>query len=166
MVKKLDHRLVRRDEKARLVKKPAGLSLDRRGDDVDPSEALNAAVVAALILGQSAPAIAQRFGLPVSTVRRWEKAYDISNPIKRRDQLSDMLLVFIEQEIGALLTISMVTQDPEWIKKQPADVLAEFVSAKQDRMMSILAAFSKAQASKVQLQGEIIDEQTDHSSGP
>lgn len=159
--KKLDHRLVRRNEKARMVKKPKGLSLDRREGDIEPSEALSAAVIAALTLGQSAAVIAQRFGLPVTQVQKWEKAYDISNPIKRRDQLSDMLLVFIEQELNALLTISMVTQDEAWIRKQPANVLAEFVSAKQDRMMQILAAFSKAQASKMQIQGEIVDEQTD-----
>lgn len=159
MVKKLDRRLIRRDEKARMVKRPAELSLDRRDDDVQPSEALSAAVIAALTLGQAAPIIAQRFGLPVSTVRKWERAYDITNPIKRRDQLSDMILVFIEQELSALMTISMVTQDEEWIKKQPADVLGEFVSAKQDRMMQILAAYSKAQASKVQIQGELVDEQ-------
>lgn len=162
MAKRLDHRLVRRDEKARMVKRPPQLSLDRRDDDVAPSEALSAAVVAALTLGQSAAVIAQRFGLPVSTVKNWEKAYDISNPIKRRDQLSEMILVFIEQEISALMTISMITQDEEWIKKQKAEELAAFVSAKQDRMMAILAAYSKAQSSKVQIQGEIVDEQADY----
>lgn len=161
MVKKTDRRYIRRDETARMVKRPSGLSLDRRNDDVEPTEALSAAVVAALTLGQSATIIAQRFGLDVAQVKRWEKAYDISNPIKRRDQLSEMLLVFIEQELNALMTISMITQDEEWIKKQPADVLANFVSAKQDRMMQILAAFSKAQASKVQIQGAMEGEVVD-----
>lgn len=158
---RLDYRMVKRDGAVRLVKRPADLPLDRRTDGATANEGLTAAVVAALTLGQPAEAVAQRFGINLSTVQRWEKAYDISNPVKRRDQLSEMMLVFIEQEIASLMTISMVTQEAEWIKSQKASELAEYVSAKQDRMVAILAAFGKAQASRAALTQspvEVVDE--------
>lgn len=163
--KRLDYRMVKRHVPARTVKRPSQLDLDRRDQGVSPTEGLTAAVMAALTLGQPAEAVALRFGLSVTTVKRWEKAYDISNPVKRRDHLSELIMSFIEQEIASLMTISMVTQDDEWIKQQKAAELAEYIATKEDRVMGMLAAYSKAQASKAELvqtkQIEVVDEQRD-----
>lgn len=144
-----------------MVKRPSELDLNRRDADAGPSETLSAAVVAALMLGQPAAIIAQRFGLNVSTVRKWEEAYDISNPLKRRDNLSEMLMVFIEQELSSLMSISIATSDEEWIKGQDAAELATLIGVKQDRIMAVLAAYSKAQASKRAIQGEIVSDDDD-----
>lgn len=141
-----------------MVKKPSELELNRRDPGAPPSEALSAAVVAALMLGQPAAVIAQRFGLPAGTVRRWEEAYDISNPLKRRDSLSEMLMVFIEQELASLMSISIATSDEEWIKSQDASELAQLIGVKQDRIMAVLGAYSKAQDSRRAIEGEIVDD--------
>lgn len=161
---KPDPRLRPRRKFINTIEKPVRLELTRRTDGDDPSEPLKAAVMAALLLGQPAAQIAHQFGLPVATVRRWEAAYDISNPIKRRDNLSEMLLVFVEQELASLMSISIATSDEEWIKDQSASDLAMFVGAKQDRLMKILEAYSRAQASRSQLQGEVIVEEIDDSN--
>lgn len=139
-----------------MVKRPAELDLNRRDEDAGPSEALSAAVVAALMLGQPAAIIAQRFGLAVTTVKNWEAAYDISNPLKRRDSLSEMLMVFVEQELASLMSISIATSDEDWIKSQKASDLSQLVGVKQDRIMAVLAAYGKAQDSMRVIQGEII----------
>lgn len=142
-----------------MVKRPAGLDLNRRDPSATPSESLSAAVVAALMLGQPAIIIAQRFGLPTATVKRWEEAYDISNPLKRRDSLSEMLMVFVEQELASLMSISIATSDEDWIKSQDASDLAQFVGVKQDRIMAVLAAYSKAQDSRRAIQGEVVSDE-------
>lgn len=157
--KREDRRLIRRNEKARLVMRPSGLELTRRSTEEKPGDALKAAVVAALMIGQPAVQIAQQFGLSPALVRRWEEAFDITNPLERRDRLSEILLVFVEQEIASLLTISIATSDPEWIKEQSASELAVFIGTKQDRLMKILEAFSRAQQSKQTIQGTVVTEE-------
>ena len=114
--------------------------------------------MAALLLGQTAQQVAVRFGLPVTDVRRWEAAYDISNPLKRRDSLSEMLLVFVEQELASLMSISISTSDEDWIKDQNAADLAVLIGAKQDRLMKILEAYGRAQTSRTQIQGEVVND--------
>lgn len=156
-----DHRLVRRNDKVRVVRRPANLELTRRNDEEKPGEALRSAVLACLVLGHPIPKIAQQFGLSERVVEKWQEAFDITNPVKRRDSLSEQLLAFVEQEIAALMTISYTTMDEDWIKAQGAQELSIFMAAKQDRLMKILEAFSRAQQSRQQLQGEVVREGED-----
>ena len=137
-----------------MVRAPAAVTLNRRAGGEGPTETLQAAVLAALVLGLPSAQVALQFGLPPATVRRWEQAYDISNPIKRRDRLSEMLMIFLEQEIASLMTISIATQNEEWIKEQSATDLATYIATKQDRLMNILGAFGKAQDSRQKLEEE------------
>jgi hypothetical protein len=137
-----------------MIKRPAAVTLNRRSSGDGPSETLQAAVLASLVLGMPAAQVALQFGLPTASVKRWQEAYDISNPVKRRDHLSEMLLIFLEQEIASLMTISIATQDENWIKEQSATDLATFTSMKQDRLMQILQAFGKAQAARQTLEVE------------
>lgn len=125
----------------------------RRGQlnqqEVEPtSEGFRSAVQAALILGVPPEQIAQQYGLAVQTVRAWAKQFDITSPVRRRDTLSEKLLLFVEQELLALMAISVATMDEDWIKSQTASELALFVGAKQDRLMEILSAYGRTQQSK------------------
>lgn len=134
--------------KARIVHKPVNRELVQRENGITPQEGFKAAIQAALLLGVPALQIAQQYGLKTAEVQKWEVQFDISNPLKRRDDLSDDLLIFIRQELLSLTAISVATMDEEWIKSQDAGQLALFISAKQDRLMDIFQAHSKAQASK------------------
>lgn len=137
-----------------MVKRPARFSLTRRENGDGPSETLRAAVLASLVLGMPSAQVALQFGLPPATVRKWEQAFDITNPLQRRDRLSEMLMIFVEQEIASLMTISIATQDENWIKRQSAEDLAVYVATKQDRLMGVLAAYGKAQASAAEIEEE------------
>lgn len=112
-----------------------------------PSEGLKAAVMAALVIGTPSSQLALQYGLPLASVRKWEKEFDISDPVQREGRLGEMIMIFLEQEIASLLTISMVTQDEEWILKQSATELSTYVATKQDRVMKVLEAFGRAQTS-------------------
>jgi hypothetical protein len=150
-----DKRIRQPGELSRMVKRPAAITLNRRSSGDGPSETLQAAVLASLVLGMPSAQVALQFGLSTATVRRWQEAYDISNPLKRRDHLSEMLMIFLEQEIASLMTISIATQDEEWILKQNATELSTFTSMKQDRLMQLLQAFGKAQASREVVEAEV-----------
>lgn len=156
--KKPDLRVRRRNEAARKVKKPDDLDLVRRPNELDAVEPLKAAVMAALLVGQPAQQIAQQFSLPMASVRRWEEAYDISNPIQRRDKISEMLVIFVEQEIKSLMAISIATSDDYWIQSQSANELAMFLNVKQDRLMKLLEVFGKASESIEQIkQSQVVE---------
>ena len=141
-------------ELSRMVKRPSNLTLNRREGAEGPSETLTSAVMSALMLGTPSAQIALQFGLPPATVRKWEEAYDISNPLKRRDRLSEMLMVFLEQEISSLMTISIATQDEEWIKEQSATDLSTYIATKQDRLIRILETYGRAQESTQEIEGD------------
>jgi hypothetical protein len=143
-----ERRIRQPGELSRMVRNPAQVNLNRRANNEGPTETLQAAVLAALVLGMPSAQVALQFGLPPTTVRRWEEAYNISNPLQRRDRLSEMLMIFLEQEIASLMTISIATQNEEWIQEQSATDLAVYIATKQDRLMAILGAYGKAQDSR------------------
>ena len=130
---------------SRMIQNPK-VKLTRRSGRATPSETLKAAVMAALVIGTPSSHIALRYGLSPATVRKWEREFDISDPVQREGRLGEMIMVFLEQEISSLITISMVTQDEEWILKQNATELSTYVATKQDRVMKVLEAFGRAQA--------------------
>jgi hypothetical protein len=149
---------ITRNTKARIVHQPVNRDKVQRENDITPSEGFKAAVQAALLLGVPALQIAQQYGLKVEQVRQWEVQFDITSPMKRRDDLSDALLIFVRQELLSLTAISVATMDEEWIKAQNASELALFISAKQDRLMDIFAAYGKTQESKRKIEEAIADE--------
>lgn len=148
----MPQRKVKRDPTVRFVRKPKDRQLVQRNESFTPGQGLKAAVQAALVLGIPAQQIAQQYGLSPALVRRWEQAFDITSPLKRRDALSESLLAFVQQELLALMAISIATMDEEWIKDQRAGELAQFVSAKQDRLMEILSAYGRTQVSQQQIE--------------
>lgn len=130
-------------EKASL---PDFLSILPDGEDKD--KAIKAAAQAALLLGQSASQVALQYGLHQSVVTRWQDTIITAGAVGRRDRLSDMLMVFIEQELKSLMAISIVTSDEKWIRRQSADQLAHYVAVKSDRLMAMLAAFGRAEETR------------------
>ena len=131
--------------------------MEKEGGIDEHSDGFQSAVQAALVLGVPPEQVAQQYGLEVRLVRQWASKFDITSPLKRRDTLSEKLLLFVEQELLALMAISIATMDESWIKAQTASELALFVGAKQDRLMEILAAYGRTQQSKQQ----IIDQNDD-----
>lgn len=121
---------------------PAYLDILPEGEEKE--KAVKAAAQAALLLGQPASQVSLQYGLPQSTVAQWEGVLITAGAVGRRDRLSEMLMVFIEQELKSLMAISIVTSDERWVRRQNADQLAHYVAVKSDRLMAMLAAFNRA----------------------
>lgn len=153
-----DRRLRRRNLAARMVEPEEEVSLTRRPDGEGPDSAIRAAVLASLLMGKSVSQIAIQYNLPYSTVRYWAERFDITNPVQRRDQLSEKLLTFVEAEIESLLAISLTTRDEDWILDQSASELAQFVAVKQDRLLNILAAYGRVTDHRNQLTAQIVED--------
>lgn len=145
-IPKRDIRVRRRNEAARMVEKPEDLDLNRIPSGGTRDEQMKAAVLASILLGQPVTAIAAQYNLPYQTVYNWKEAFDITNPVNRRDRLSENLLVFIEQEIKNMVAISIATSDTDWIRDQSASELASYISVKHASLMRVLEAFGKASA--------------------
>lgn len=146
-----DRRLRRRNLAARMVEPDEEVSLTRRPDGEGPDSAIRAAVLASLLMGKSVSQIAIQYNLPYQTVYGWAQRFDITNPIQRRDQLSEKMLTLVEQEIESLLAISLTTRDEDWILDQSASEIAQFVATKQNFLMNILAAYGRVTEHRNQL---------------
>lgn len=116
----------------------------------DKSKLIVAAAQAALILGTPEAQVSLQYGISPSKVRQWKDTLITVGAIGRRDRLSDMLMSFIEQEMKSLMAISIVTSDEDWIMRQNAGELAHFIAAKTDRLLMLLQAFGRVDASRQQ----------------
>lgn len=114
------------------------------------SKSLKAAVVASLYLGQPMGQIAAQYGLENDQVSHLKAKFDALGSVFRRDKLSDMLMVYIEQEIKSLMAISIATSNEKWIMGQNAGDMAMYVATKSDRLMQILQAFGRVTTEREQ----------------
>lgn len=161
-IPKRDNRVTRRNEAARMIQKPAGLELNRSSSETPKDEQMKAAVLAAILLGQPVAAIAAQYNLPNYTVQNWKNAFDITDPLARRDRLSESLLVFIEEELKNMIAISIATSDTNWIRDQTASELADYINVKNNIILKVLEAFGRSsdhadklrQQAVVQIEGE------------
>lgn len=144
-----------------MVEPEEEVSLTRRPDGEGPDSAIRAAVLASLLMGKSVSQIAIQYNLPYQTVYSWAAKFDITNPIQRRDQLSEKMLTLVEQEIESLLAISLTTRNEDWVLDQTASELAQFVATKQNFLMGILAAYGRVTEHRNQLAAAQIVEEDD-----
>lgn len=150
-------RVRRRNEAARMIETSEEVALVRRPDGEGPDGPIRAAVLAALLIGQPVAQVARTYNLPYHTVYQWSKAFDISNPIRRRDQLSESLLIFVQREIQSLMAISLITEKEEWVMGQNASEMAQYVAVKTEKLMAILQVFGRAAESRQKLTEETVD---------
>lgn len=112
------------------------------------SKTIRAAAQAALLLGTPPAQVALQYGLPQNTVFQWQDTIITAGAIGRRDKLSDQLMIFIEQELKSLMTISIITSNESWVKRQSASELAHYVAVKTDRLLLLLQAFGRVEESR------------------
>lgn len=108
-----------------------------------PKKLIKAAAQAAFIMGQPISQIALQYNLEMAEVASWRDTLITAGAIGRRDRLSDILMVYIEQEIKSLIAISIVTSDEDWIRDQHAGELATYIAIKSDRLFQVLQAFGR-----------------------
>ena len=103
-----------------------------------------AAVMAALLSGQSADAVAARYTLPVATVKRWKldlkaKADQLVEPQKKAE-VGDLLFDYLRETLTTLAVQVRQFRDPDWLRKQPASEAAVLHGVLTDKAIRLLAA--------------------------
>jgi transposase-like protein len=98
-----------------------------------------AAVMAALLAGETARGAARRFGISRTTVRRWRReawACAQNGPEKR--ELGAQLLEYLGEGLETRRVQLQAMGDPAWLKQQSARDLAMLYGVVFDQMVRLL----------------------------
>lgn len=112
------------------------------------SEEKKAAVLAALLMGQSVGHVAKEYKVPVGTVKGW-KSRQINGsesspvPTQKKAALGDLILGLLEEELIALQAMSRAFRDPDWLRKQNAADAAVLFGVMQDKAFRKIEALDR-----------------------
>lgn len=109
------------------------------------SEETKAAVMAALLAGQTIAQVASEYRIPVGTVNAWSaRAHQVpvvSAVGDRRERIGDLILSNLETLMIAVEEIvKSVSADKEWLRRQSASEVAVLVGVFADKAYRILEA--------------------------
>lgn len=106
-----------------------------------------AAVMAALLTGQSINSAAKEYRIPRSTVATWKKhakdgVYEGSRP--QKEKIGELLLDYLAANLRALRLQSEIFSDDSWLKNQDAGELAVLHGVMTDKAIRLMEAFGRA----------------------
>jgi transposase len=115
---------------------------------------VKAAVIAALMAGQSVSQVAKQYALPKGTVSNWkhrkaEGVRDDAGTVSRDgtqkagSSIGDLLVELVRENLKGLIAVSKLLQDDAWLRKQDAaeiGTLAGITHDKTTRMLEALEA--------------------------
>lgn len=109
------------------------------------SQETKAAIMAALLSGQSINSIAREYQIPKSTVANWSsdahKAADGVVPNTKKERIGELLLEYLEANLKALKAQAEQFADARWLSKQQADEAAVLHGVMTDKAIRLLEAF-------------------------
>ena len=107
------------------------------------SAEVKAAVMAALLTGQTVSWVAKEYKIPRSTIRSWK--YRIGGVAKsspqKKQAIGDKLIELIHVQLDTLKKQYTVMADPAWIKQQSAADMAVLTGVTLDKNIRIMEAF-------------------------
>jgi transposase len=108
---------------------------------------VRAAVVAALLAGQSVSQVAKEYKLPKGTVSNWKhrKADGLlrgtsESGTQKRNDVSDLLLDLVQANLRGLIAGAGLLQDETWLRTQNAADLAVLFGVTFDKTARLLEA--------------------------
>ena len=119
------------------------------------SPAVQAAVLAALLAGQSVSQVAKEFKLPKGTVSSWGRrklpavranasnAPNASSATQMKTTVGDRLLALLEANLECLVSAAEVLKDVAWLRKQNAADLAVLAGVTFDKTARLLESMGK-----------------------
>lgn len=106
-------------------------------------EATKAAVMAALLTGQSVSAVASEYKIPIGTVKRWSAAAkETLEPVRaaKKERIGELILDNLEASLLFTKSMTDVLNDPKWLKRQRASEIAVLFGVVQDKTYRVLEA--------------------------
>lgn len=113
------------------------------------SDDTKAAVLAALLTGQSITAVAKEYNIPKGTVGSWKSRElgDMSQAIatQKREDIGELLLEYLRETLVTLKAQAIFARTEEWLRKQPASELAVLHGVQTDKAIRLLEAMGNAE---------------------
>lgn len=112
------------------------------------SDETKAAVMAALLAGQSVSSVARDYKIPKGTVSAWKARHSAGvadNATQKKDvreRIGELVLDHLEESLKALKVMAATAANPEWLKGQSASELAVLYGVVADKTHRILEALS------------------------
>lgn len=109
------------------------------------SEETQAAVMAALLAGQSVSSVAKEYKLPKGTVSNWKRKAEAGGPMNRTqkaEQIGALLETLVEKNILALISASELMADKEYLRQQGAAELGTMFGITYDKVIRMLEAMA------------------------
>lgn len=107
------------------------------------SDEMKAAVLAALMAGQSVSEVAREYHLPKGTVSAWKKRMTVAENATQKKEIGELLVEYLKRNLITLKVQAEVFADKAWLKKQPAGELAVLHGVLTDKAVRLLDALSK-----------------------
>lgn len=105
-----------------------------------------AAVMAALLAGQSVSEVAREYKIPEGTIKDWSSRTDRSVPVAtgKKAEIGELLVEYVRENLTTLREQAVVFRDPEWLRKQGASELAVLHGVLMDKSIRLLEAMGSA----------------------
>ena len=111
------------------------------------SEDTKAAVMAALLSGQSVSEAARRYNIPKGTVSDWRKQAvgDTVTPTQKRERIGELVLAYLSTALETLEAQARMFRDEDWLRKQNAADVAVLHGVVTDKSIRLLEALAASQ---------------------
>lgn len=105
-------------------------------------EATKAAVMAALMDGQSVSSVAKEYKIPKGTVKYWRAQMNPTPLVdpQKRDRIGELIIAGLEAKLVAIKAMADVFADKDWIRLQPASEVAVLFGVVSDKAFRVLEA--------------------------
>ena len=115
----------------------------------DYSADTRAAVMAALLVGQSVSEVASEYNIPPATIRSWKSRQGNGNAVatvatQKKEEVGDLLLGYLQASLLALRLQAEHFGDKSWLTAQDASSLAVLHGVQVDKAIRLLEALTNA----------------------
>ena len=108
-----------------------------------------AAVLAALLAGQSVHQVARDYAISRPTVIKWRDAAGLGATRvvpEKHDEIGELVAGVLTETLAAVQVLARQVNDQEWLRKQPASDIAVLYGVYMDKSVRILEAFESARS--------------------
>jgi transposase-like protein len=106
------------------------------------SDETKAAVMAALLTGQSVSQVAREYDIPKGTVSSW-KNRGVATQKSNTPEIGELILEYLQANLTALQAQARQFADPKWLEKQDASSVAVLHGVMTDKAIRLIEAMSK-----------------------